>query len=84
MDYRGDITGKVIRHLRKEKHLSQEVLSGLAGISRTHLTMIETGDKNANVDTLWKLAGALDMRLSELFQHIEEAHERIEKDDPGR
>ncbi len=75
MDYRTEITGSVIRQLRQGRKISQEVLSGLAGISRTHLTMIETGDKNANVETLWKIAGALDMPLSQLFQLVENAHE---------
>ena len=35
--------GKAIRTLRKEKGISQDVLSGFAGIARTHLTMIENG-----------------------------------------
>ena len=37
--------GKAIRDLRKEKGISQDVLSGFAGIARTHLTMIENGTK---------------------------------------
>ena len=35
--------GRVIRSLRKQKQLSQEVLSGLAAIQRTHLSAIERG-----------------------------------------
>ena len=63
--------GAVIRRLRKEKGLSQEVLSGFAGIGRTHLTMIENGKKNPNFDTIWKIALALDLRPSELVLMIE-------------
>lgn len=63
--------GMVIRRLRKEKGLSQEVLSGFAGIGRTHLTMIENGKKNPNFDTIWKIALALDLRPSELVLMIE-------------
>lgn len=33
--------------------------------------MIETGSKNASVDTLWRITGALDMRLSELIRLVE-------------
>ena len=62
---------KVIRALRKEKGLSQEVLSGLAGIARTHLTMIENGEKQPNFETIWRLALALDMRPSELVAEME-------------
>lgn len=71
MQFDGAIIGKTIRRLRKERNLSQEVLSGLAGISRTHLTMIENGSKQANFETLWKLAIALNMRPSMLVQQIE-------------
>ena len=63
--------GKTIRKLRNTKGVSQDVLSGFAGIARTHLTMIENGDKQANFETLWKIAGALDMRPSELVALIE-------------
>ena len=63
--------GRTIRNLRNKKGLSQDVLSGLAGIGRTRLTMIENGDKQANFETLWKIANALDMRPSELVALIE-------------
>ena len=63
--------GKAIRDLRKEKGISQDVLSGFAGIARTHLTMIENGTKQANFETLWKIALALDIRPSELDARIE-------------
>ena len=68
--------GETIRRLRKEKGLSQEVLSGLAGIARTHLTMIESGTKQANFETLCKLAAALDLRPSELVRKMEEQGEK--------
>ncbi len=71
MDYDNTMTGKVIRKLRRERGLSQDVLSGLAGIGRSHLAMIETGSKNANVETLWRIADALDMKLSELLLLVE-------------
>ena len=56
--------GRTIRNLRNKKGVSQDVLSGLAGIARTHLTMIENGDKKANFETIWKIANALGMRTS--------------------
>ncbi len=71
-----EAVGRTIRRLRKEKNLSQDVLSGFAGIARTHLTMIENGDKQANFETLWKIANALDMRPSELVASIENEIER--------
>lgn len=63
---------KVLRRLRKDRKLSQEVFSGLAGISRSHLSMIEIGAKEPNLDTLFKIAQALDIPLSEILRLQEE------------
>ena len=72
MQYDYVTTGRLICKLRKEHGLSQEVLSGLAGISRSHLAMIENGKKNANVNTLWCIADALQMPLSQFFLMLEQ------------
>lgn len=72
MNYNSKITGQIIGRLRAQQGLSQEVLSGLAGIARSHLAMIENGDKNANMNTLWRIAQALGLRLSELIRLVEE------------
>ena len=71
MQFDSCVVGQTIRRLRKEKKLSQDVLSGLAGIARTHLTMIENGSKQPNFETIWKIALALDLRPSELVSLIE-------------
>ena len=76
MDYNYRITGQIIGRIRTQRAISQEVLYGLSCVARSHLAMIETGTKNANVDTLWRIAASLDMRLSELIRLIEEEHER--------
>lgn len=78
MQFDNSAVGKTIRVLRKEKGLSQDVLSGLAGIARTHLTMIENGSKQANFETLWRLATALGLRPSELVAQIERRIEASE------
>ena len=43
MEFVEGSAGKVIRNLRVRKGLTQEVLSGLAGMARSHLAMIESG-----------------------------------------
>lgn len=63
--------GQVIRRLRKEKNLSQEVFSGLAGIARSHLAMIETGTKQPNFETIWRIANAFDLLPHDLVEQIE-------------
>lgn len=71
MEFDNRAVGQAIRKLRQERGLSQEVLSGFAGIARTHLTMIENGTKRANFETIWRIALALELRPSQLVEYIE-------------
>lgn len=76
MEFDNKAVGQTIRNLRESKNLSQDVLSGLAGIARSHLSMIETGTKQANFQTIWRIALALEMRPSELVVRIEETSQK--------
>ena len=69
-----DKIGVVVKRLRQEAGLSLEVCSGLAGIARSHLAMIENSSKVPNFETLWKLSFAFNMRPHELVKLIEEEH----------
>ena len=72
MEFTEGSAGKVIRDLRHRKGITQEVLSGLAGMARSHLAMIESGDKAPNFETVWRLADALGLAPHELVLQIEE------------
>ena len=72
MQYDHKLMGQVIRQQREKRKLTQEVFSGFAALTRSHLAMIERGQKNPNVATLWKIAEAFEMPLSELFHLVEE------------
>ncbi len=63
--------GLAIAKIRQEKKLTQEVLSGLADIGRTHQSAIERGERKPTLETIWRLASALDMRPYELVKRIE-------------
>lgn len=63
--------GRAIYRLRKTRKLSQELLSGLAGMARSHLAMIEKGTKQPNFETIWRIANALDMPPHRLVEEIE-------------
>lgn len=65
------IVGKVIADFRRKKGISQEVLSGLAAIGRTHLSAIERGERKPTLETLYRLSNALDVRMSEIVMEIE-------------
>mgnify|MGYP003814893305 FL=1 len=77
MNYDYRVVGQIIGRIRVQREMSQEVLSGLAGVARSHLAMIESGSKNANVETLWRIASALDMRMSELMRLVEDEIDRM-------
>ena len=71
MQFDNKVVGNVIRRKRIQKNMTQEILSGFAGIARTHLTMIENGSKQPNFETIWRIAIALDVKPSELVSEIE-------------
>lgn len=62
--------GRVIQKCRERKKLSQEVVSGLAGIGRTHLSAIERGVRRPTLDTFFKLADAMGIPPDELVRQI--------------
>ena len=68
------IVGNTLQCFREKKKMSQELVSGLAGIGRTHLSAIERGERKPTLETFFKIAYALSIRPSILMQAIEEAH----------
>lgn len=70
------LVGERIRDFRKEKGLSQEELGEKAGFHFTHIGVVERGEKNASLDTLNKIAEALDVEIVELFPKSEKPDQR--------
>jgi transcriptional regulator with XRE-family HTH domain len=62
--------GKNLVRIRKRKGLSQEALGFRASLHRTEIGMLERGIRLARVDTLVKLAGALDVPPSALLDGL--------------
>ena len=75
MPYNSKAFGIVIGRLRTEKGLTQEKMSGLAGIARSHLAALENGEKTARLSTLWNIAYALELKPSELIRMVEKETE---------
>ena len=65
------IVGEVIAKYRMKKGLTQEVLSGLSDIGRTHLSAIERGERKPTLETLYRISLALDVQMSVLVMEIE-------------
>ena len=59
--------GLNISYYRKEKGLSQNQLSELVNISRTHMSRIETADCAVSLDVIFDICDALDIPPSKLF-----------------
>lgn len=72
MPYNSKAFGTILGRLRTEKGMTQEQLSGLAGIARSHLAALEKGEKIIKLNTLWEIAVALGIRPSELIRLTEE------------
>jgi transcriptional regulator with XRE-family HTH domain len=64
-------TGKRIRHLRKERGLSQEALAYEAEVDRTYVTDVENGRRNVSVEILERLIKALGISVAEFFNSKE-------------
>lgn len=65
------IVGRAISQFRNSKGISQEVLSGLADIGRTHLSAIERGERKPTLETLYRISNALDVKMSDIVREIE-------------
>lgn len=65
------IVGEVIAKFRNRKGLTQEVLSGLSDIGRTHLSAIERGERKPTLETLYRISCALNVNMSEIVLAIE-------------
>ena len=70
------IVGQVIQSFRENKKQSQELISGLAGIGRTHLSAIERGERKPTLETFFKISEALGIKPSLLMAAIEEELEK--------
>lgn len=63
-----ELLGGRIKELRKMKRLTQDQLSQKVNIDPKHLSRIEVGGSYPSLDTLERLASALQMELSAFFE----------------
>lgn len=69
--------GNVIRAERTARKLSQERLAGLAGLDRTSVQRLERGVYSPNLDTLERVARALQTHPSELLARADGSEEEL-------
>tara|TARA_R110000744_G_scaffold375391_2_gene488826 strand:+ start:1689 stop:1913 length:225 start_codon:yes stop_codon:yes gene_type:complete len=62
--------GEQLRTLREERELSQEALAAAAKLHRTHISLLERGERSARLETIEALAKALKIQPAELMPTI--------------
>jgi len=62
--------GRKIRELRRERGWRQIDLAAHAELSKTHINELEAGKREIGLRALERLAGALEVKISELMQSI--------------
>lgn len=63
--------GFAVRCRREELGLTQEEFAERAHINRTYLSDIERGTRNLSLINIERVAGALELPISELFRLVE-------------
>lgn len=63
--------GQTIRNIRQSKNLSQESFADLCNLHRTYISDIELGKRNVSLENIERMSKALDLKISELFEELE-------------
>jgi len=63
--------GNILRSIRKSKGFSQEKLAFDANLDRTYISLLERGQRMPTLETIFKIAEALEFSPSELIMKIE-------------
>lgn len=69
------IIGERLRAYRIQKGWSQEMLAEKAELHHTYIGQLERGEKNATIESIYKVTTALDIPLSALFENISPSSE---------
>ena len=60
--------GEKVKAIRKNQNVSQEKLAELAELDRTYISDIENGKRNVSIETVFKIARALDIPMVSFFK----------------
>ncbi|MBI4688081.1 MAG: helix-turn-helix transcriptional regulator [Nitrospirae bacterium] len=64
------IFGKNVRIYRENRGISQEKLASLCSLHRTYIGSIERGERNISLENIQKIANALEVKITDLFEGI--------------
>lgn len=74
---------KILREIRHEHSLSQEELGFESGYHRTYISLLERGEKNPSLNTIFQLAAALKVLPSEILRRTEGRVSQLSRRDSG-
>ena len=63
-----ELVAQNIRELRQERGWSQDELAARAGLHRTYIGTIERAEQSITVDSMEKLAAALNVKVARLLE----------------
>lgn len=75
MDSIQQLFGNVIRRRRQALGLGQEPFADKAGLHRTHISLLERGQRMPSLLVIKKLAAALETTMASLMQELEQRPE---------
>ena len=64
--------GEILRELRVHQRLTQEALAEKSELDRTFISMLERGERQPSLSSLFKLASALNTEVSHILKMLEE------------
>ncbi len=64
------VVGKRIKEIRKSKGISQKQLAGILEVTETMVSQYERGLKNPKIETLQKIANALQVSIADLREDL--------------
>jgi transcriptional regulator with XRE-family HTH domain len=62
--------GKRIKELRSKRGMTQEALADAIGVDRSYMGFVERGERNPTLDKIARIAKALKVSLSTLFEDV--------------
>ena len=66
MDINRKLLGLAIRNVRKARRVTQQQLAKAVGVTTTHVSLLENGQRGASMETLNKIAATLDIPTATL------------------
>ncbi len=71
--------GARLRHLRKERHITQSELARQIGIQQSDLSRMEQGEYRVSLDNLFKILSVFDVEVNDFFETRRSQPEPIQR-----